>query len=303
MGAGEVYYTSMDFLHVSFPVSGVETSLLLPPLVALVISFFTSMGGVTGAFLILPFQMSFLGYTSPSVSATNLVYNIVATPSGVYRYMREGRMNWPLTWAIIAGTLPGVFIGYYVRVLYLPDPERFRVFVGVVLLALGAKLFYETAGGRAKAPEAPGGDFRMRVLSANLRRVEYSFRGSTYSFGTPAISALSFAVGIVGGTYGIGGGAIIAPFLVAVLGLPVHTVAGAAIAGTLVTSVVGVIFYSALPSPVQTSPDWALGALFGAGGFVGMYLGARLQRRVPQRLIKGMLAAVLLGLSIKYILL
>jgi uncharacterized membrane protein YfcA len=34
-----------------------------------------------------------------------------------------------------------------------------------------------------------------------------------------------------------------------------------------------------------------------------MYLGARVQRRVPQRLIKGMLSAVLLGLSIKYILL
>jgi hypothetical protein len=232
-----------------------------------------------------------------------MVYNIAATPSGVYRYIREGRMNWPLAAAMIAGTLPGVFIGYYVRVLYLPDPERFKVFVGVVLLALGAKLIHETAVGKGQARKAAGGDFRMRVLSASLRRVEYSFRGSTYSFGTAAIFALSFVVGIIGGTYGIGGGAIIAPFLVAVLGLPVHTVAGAALAGTLVTSVVGVIFYSTLPSPVQTSPDWALGALFGAGGFVGMYLGARVQRRVPQRLIKGMLSAVLLGLSIKYILL
>ncbi len=293
----------MDFLEVSFAVSGVETSLLLPPLVALCISFFTSMGGVSGAFLILPFQMSVLGYASPSVSATNLVYNIVATPSGVYRYMREGRMNWPLTWAIIAGTLPGVFVGYYVRVLYLPDPEKFKVFAGVVLLALGAKLLHEIKGGKAPAPGAAGEDYRMRIVSANVRRVEYAFRGATYSFGTASIFALSVAVGVVGGTYGIGGGAIIAPFLVAVLGLPVHTVAGAALAGTLVTSVVGVVFYSCLPSPVQTSPDWALGALFGAGGFVGMYLGARVQRRVPQRLIKGMLAIVLLGLSIKYVLL
>ncbi len=41
----------------------------IPPLVALVVSFFTSMGGISGAFLLLPFQMSVLNYTSPSVSA------------------------------------------------------------------------------------------------------------------------------------------------------------------------------------------------------------------------------------------
>jgi uncharacterized membrane protein YfcA len=117
-----------------FPVSGVETYIFIPPLVALVVSFFTSMGGVSGAFLLLPFQMSFLNFTSPSVSATNFVFNIVAIPSGVYRYLKESRMAWPLTWVVIIGTLPGVFIGYYLRVLYLPDPRSFKLFVGCVLL-------------------------------------------------------------------------------------------------------------------------------------------------------------------------
>ncbi len=136
----------MEFLKILFPVSGVETYIFLPPLVAMVISFFTSMAGVSGAFLLLPFQMSFLSFTSPSVSSTNFVYNIVAIPSGVYRYIKEGRMAWPLTWVIIAGTLPGVFIGYYVRVLYLPDPETFKLFVGAVLLYMGSRLFYEMTG-------------------------------------------------------------------------------------------------------------------------------------------------------------
>ncbi|MDH5768054.1 MAG: sulfite exporter TauE/SafE family protein, partial [Nitrospirota bacterium] len=89
-----------------FPVSGVETYIFIPPLVALVVSFFTSMGGVSGAFLLLPFQVSVLNFTSPSVSSTNFVYNIVAIPSGVYRYLKEGRMPWPLTNIVILGTLP-----------------------------------------------------------------------------------------------------------------------------------------------------------------------------------------------------
>ena len=142
----------------------------------------------------------------------------------------------------------------------------------------------------------------MKITFRSARRIEFTFRGTHYSFGTLPIFALSLAVGVVGGIYGIGGGAIIAPFLVAIMGLPVYTVAGATLAGTLLTSVVGVFYYTVLPSDLNTRPDWALGALFGVGGFVGMYLGARAQRRVPQKLIKAMLALVLLGLSLKYIL-
>jgi uncharacterized protein len=136
----------MDFLYMLFPVSGVKTYIFIPPLVALVVSFFTSMGGVSGAFLLLPFQMSFLNFTSPSVSATNFLYNIVAIPSGVYRFIKEGRMAWPLTMVVIVGTLPGVFIGYYLRILYLPDPKAFKLFVGCVLLYIGIRLLYEVTG-------------------------------------------------------------------------------------------------------------------------------------------------------------
>ncbi|MCK9240803.1 sulfite exporter TauE/SafE family protein, partial [Desulfocurvus sp.] len=120
-----------------FPTAGIEVAPWVPPLVAFVISFFTSMGGVSGAFLLLPFQMSFLGYVNPSVSATNQLFNVVAIPSGVYRYCKEGRMLWPLTWIVVLGTLPGVFIGAYVRTSWLPDPRHFKMFAAAVLLYIG----------------------------------------------------------------------------------------------------------------------------------------------------------------------
>ena len=113
----------MEHFYWFFPVSGVKTYVFIPPLVAFIVSFFTSMGGVSGAFLLLPFQVSFLNFTSPAVSATNFVYNIVAIPSGVYRYLREGRMAWPLTWVVIVGTLPGVFLGYYLRIFFCRTPR------------------------------------------------------------------------------------------------------------------------------------------------------------------------------------
>ena len=95
-----------------------------------------------------------------------------------------------------------------------------------------------------------------------------------------------------------------APFFVAVYRLPVHTVAGAALMGTFVTSVVGVLFYQ-LAAPwypdQAVSPDWLLGALFGVGGLAGMYLGARTQKYVPSLWLKVMLGAILLFVAGRYI--
>jgi uncharacterized membrane protein YfcA len=312
-----------------FPVSGVDVSPLIPLVVSFVVSFFTSMGGISGAFLLLPFQMSVLGFTSPAVSSTNLVFNIVAIPSGVYRYIREGRMAWPLAWITILGTLPGVFIGAIIRIKYFPDPRHFKVFMGCVLLYMALRLLFDlrpkpgleksktdeveksfreraarmrraVAAGEVQAPA-------IRTLRFSASEYAYEFYGEKFSFHTIKLSALAFAVGIVGGIYGVGGGAIIAPFLVAFFHLPIYTVAGATLFGTFVTSIAGALFY-ALIAPLYSStglmvaPDWLLGALFGAGGFLGMYSGARLQKYFPASFIKLVLTLILLSLAGSYLL-
>ena len=308
-----------------FPVAGIEINPVVPPLVAFIISFFTSMGGVSGAFLLLPFQMSILGFTSPAVSATNQLFNIVAIPSGVWRYIREGRMVWPLAWIVIMGTLPGVFIGAIVRIKYLPDPKNFKLFAGIVLLCIGIRIvkdlfkrinsngknssearFQELVKSYRKKAESLGVDMpRVAVKEFSLKRIVYEFYGEHFDIPVLKIFSISFAVGIVGGIYGIGGGAIMAPIYVAFFNLPVYTVAGAALMGTFITSVAGVIFYQALAPlfpNVQIAPDWILGVLFGIGGFAGMYCGARFQKFVPAKVIKWILAACLIFLSGKYIL-
>jgi hypothetical protein len=334
-----------------FEVAGIEVSPWVPPAVAFCVSFCTSMGGVSGAFLLLPFQLSVLGYTAPSVSATNQVFNIVAIPSGVYRYIKERRMVWPLTYATAIGTLPGVFIGAIIRVKYLPDPKSFKLFAACVLGYIGLRLVKDTffkkaapapakqageqasgtaasgsasaataanpAAGRAAGAASPAGQGgavskgaglveSMAVSGAkySLKRVEFTFQGETYGFSTGGVLLMSFIVGIVGGVYGIGGGAIIAPFFVAFFGLPVYTVAGAALMGTFLTSVCGVLFYQAIAPfypDMAVAPDWLLGALFGVGGFAGMYAGARCQKYVPAKYIKSFLSACILFLAIRYV--
>lgn len=313
-----------------FQTAGIEVSIWIPPLVAFVVSFFTSMGGISGAFLLLPFQMSFLGYVNPSVSATNQLFNIVAIPSGVYRYYKEGRMVWPLTWVVVIGTLPGVLIGAIIRVAYLPNARNFKLFAAGVLIYIGIRMIQELTKKKAGGTDKEAGEKRfqelvqnyrrrndplktankeslpaIKVTHFNLKRLGYTFYGESFDVSFWGIFTLSFIVGIIGGIYGIGGGAIIAPFFVTFFGLPVYTIAGAALMGTFITSVAGVTFYQAIAPfypNLSVAPDWLLGILFGLGGMGGMYLGARCQKFVPAKAIKWMLAVIITFTAFKYIL-
>ncbi len=308
-----------------FPVAGIEVAPWIPLVAGFAVAFVCSMGGVSGANLLLPFQVSVLGFTTPAVSATNHLFNIVAIPSGVYRFIREGRMVWPLTWVVIAGTVPGVLLGVVLRIQFLPDPRHFRFFAGLVLLYIGLMM----ARSLIKKP-APGSDSataekrfqelvksfkardaatreplpRVQVHRFGLRRIDYSFYGENISAPTLGIFFLSAVVGVVGGMYGIGGGAIIAPFFVAVFRLPVYTIAGACLMGTFITSVVAALFFQFLAPfypHMAVAPDWLLGLMLGVGGMIGMYTGARLQKYVPAQAIKWMLASVLLFAGGRYV--
>ncbi|MBN1211161.1 MAG: sulfite exporter TauE/SafE family protein [candidate division Zixibacteria bacterium] len=286
--------------------SGVETYWWLPVVVAFGISALTSTGGISGAFVLLPFQVSVLGFTGPAVSPTNLIYNIVAIPSGVWRYHKEKRMVWPLAWVTIIGTLPGVFIGALVRIKYLPDPVSFKFFAGLVLLYLGVRLILDLIKRGKPQTKTKIVNFDVKPLEFNFKRIGFEFNGRAYYAGTLPLAALSFVVGIIGGTYGIGGGAIIAPFFVAVFGLPVYTVAGAALLGTFITSVAGVLFYTVIApfyadTGLAITPDWLLGLMFGLGGAAGIYLGARMQKFIKENFIKLLLVIIILFVAGKYI--
>jgi uncharacterized membrane protein YfcA len=295
-----------------FPVAEIELSPFIPPLIACTISFFTSMAGVSGAFLLLPFQVSILGFDSPAVSSTNHLFNVVAIPSGIYRFIKEGRMLWPLTWLVVLGTLPGVLAGVLIRITYFPSPRAFKLFVGFVLLYIGVKLCLDIIKQKKvtqdKKDQTSTEDIEFRISDTKLttHSLKFTFNGLRYRINTFSVMGLSLVVGLIGGIYGIGGGAIIAPFFVTIFKLPVHTVAGASLMGTFITSAVGIVFFqflstSNLANGLAIAPDYRLGLLFGLGGAVGMYLGARAQRFFPATIIKTILTAALLFTAIKYI--
>lgn len=314
-----------------FPISGVDVFPLIPPLIALLVSSISSSAGITGAFLLLPFQVSVLHFNSPAVSPTNLIYNIIATPGGLYRFIKEKRMAWALTGIISIGTLPGVFVGAWIRIHYLTDPKSFKLFVGIVLLYLCYRLISDIFGWNKKTNEQNvllnkkfaehvslkkeayqsfitagiPAEAVVKTKYLSFTKVEYEFWGETYSFKTIPVFLLALVVGLIGGIYGIGGGSIISPVCVSLFSLPVYTVAGAALASTFITSIAGLIYYQILAvttiSSSAISPDWLLGLMLGLGGIVGTYLGAYMQKFLPATLIKKILLVLISILSLSYI--
>ena len=232
--------------------------------------------GVSGAVLLLPVQISVLGVPNPAVTPTNLLYNVAATPGALMRFRQERRLTSPLTTLLIAGTLPGVIAGAVIRVEFLSDSRAFLFVAAGVLLSLGLWL---TLGGQRIAPTRPAPSRRAGAW----------------------ISALALLVGTVGGIYGIGGGSLLAPILL-LAGFSAYEVAPATLAATFVTSIVGVAAYQALQLTHGGSiaPEWALGAWIGAGGFAGSYLGARLQRRLPEATIRRLLGLLACVIAARY---
>lgn len=282
------------FLEYYFPVAQLKLPLFLPPLVGFLLSFFCSTVGISGAFLLLPFQVSVLNYTSITVSATNHLFNVVAIPSGVYRYWKERRFYYPLTILITIGTFPGVVIGYFLRISVFESIKNFKLLVGAVLLFIAVKMIYDLIFPKKPVKFSPE-PIRTHHFSFTSLKFEYS--GKSYRVNNILLILTALVIGIIGGVYGIGGGALMAPILLAFFNLPPYVFAGATLFGTFLTSLLGVIIFTL----GGRGPDFLLGVLFGIGGAIGMYLGAKVQKRVPQRALSALLILILLFISYQYI--
>ena len=245
---------------------------------AFVIAALATPAGISGAVLLLPFQVSVLGTPSPAVTPTNLLYNVVATPGALYRYWRQGQTGGRLTPVLIAGTLPGVIAGSVIRVELLPSAHVFDFVVAAVLLPLGIWLALTRP-----TPE----DGEARPARAVPR---------------PALILLAVLVGCVGGIYGIGGGSILAPILIGT-GRPPREVAPAALASTFVTSVAGVMTFLILSVHHHGSvaPDWPTGIALGIGGLAGAYTGARIQRHLPDTVIRRVMGVLVIAIGARYL--
>ncbi|MEN9951223.1 MAG: hypothetical protein RLZZ557_1998 [Bacteroidota bacterium] len=106
---------------------------------------------------------------------------------------------------------------------------------------------------------------------------------------------IGLAAGFLGGMVGIGGGVLIVPALVLILGLSQHLAQGISLAMILFpVGILGVINYYK-----KGYVDFRYAGLIAVGFFVGSYLGSKFSLSLPQDTVKKIFAVVMILLAIK----
>jgi uncharacterized membrane protein YfcA len=170
-----------------------------------------------------------------------------------------------------------VITGSIIRVELVPGPRVFDLMIAALLLPLGTWLA-ATRPVRDRDPARPA------------RQIP-----------DPALIFLACLTGCVGGLYGIGGGSILSPILIG-SGRRATEVAPGALASTFVTSLGGVLTFTLLSirgGPV--APNWPTGIALGIGGIAGGYLGARMQSRLPDTLIRRIVGTLAIAIAAQFL--
>jgi uncharacterized membrane protein YfcA len=268
-----------------FPVAGIDLNPLIPVLVGFAASVILGQVGLTGGIATLPFMVSVLNFTSPSVSSTNLIYNITTPVGSIYSYRREKRMLWHLGLLAGFGGVFGSLIGPRIRVGLLADVLRFKAFFGAFLALIGLYLFLK------RQAEIRVG--KVEKSTGLFSKEGFTFSDTIYAYHPGLVIIGGMFAGIISTTFGIGTGFFLVPFYTTVLKLPIYAVAGAALLSTLIISVSGIVVYYSLDTGASTAPDVTLGLLLGIGGILGGSVSAKVQSRVSSKFLHKLLGAAL----------
>ncbi|HEY0901650.1 MAG TPA: sulfite exporter TauE/SafE family protein [Micavibrio sp.] len=266
-------------------------------LLGVVVGFMSGIFGVGGGFLATPFLM-FMG-VPPAIAVGTQANQLVSTSlSGVLGHFRTGNVDVKLAGVMIAGSIAGTLAGgmifkllQHIGQINLVIPLLYVLLLGVMgvimLLESGKTLLHQGAA-------------RDSILSP-LHNMTF-FKSLPYKINFPRsqlhISALlPVSIGFLGGflvaVMGIGGGFILVPLMIYVLGMPTMLVAGTSLLQILATTVIATVMHAT----TNQSVDIILGVLLIVGGIIGIEFGVRAGRRIHGVYARFLLAVILLAVS------
>jgi uncharacterized membrane protein YfcA len=232
---------------------------------------FGTLIGAGGGWMIVPLLLFGYHFSPQDAVGTSLAVVFLNAFSGSVAYMIQGRVLYRMGLAFAIATIPGALVGALL-VQHL-DSRWFSALFGALLLLMAAFLHR----GR-QLPFVRHRDAGMSSVSLQ------SFRSPYMRLGV----VLSFLVGAISSLFGIGGGIVHVPFLIVILGIPVHTATATSHFVLAITSLTGTLAFlrrDQVRLPVAAS--------MGLGVLLGAQVGALLSMRLPSEPIRRTLAVAL----------
>ncbi len=285
-------------MSVYLPIAEISVNILLLLGMGAGVGMMSGIFGVGGGFLMTPLLI-FLGVPAPVAVGTEANQIVASSVSGALAHFRRGNVDLKMGLMLLIGGIIGSTFGVslfkYLSQLGQIDVVirlAYVVFLGII----GSLMAYESVksiwrtrkpgAGRRKLHEHRwfhGLPFKMR------------FRRSKLYISALLPLAVGALVGLLAAIMGVGGGFIMVPAMIYVLGMPTSVVVG--------TSLFQIVFVTANVTFLQAyqnqTVDILLGLFLIVGGVIGAQVGTRVGAKLPGEKMRFLLAAMVIGVCAK----
>ena len=285
-------------MQIYLPIAEMSVSVYLLLGIGGGVGFLSGLFGVGGGFLATPLLM-FIGVPPAIAVGTGANQIVAASVSGALAHWRRGNVDLKMGMVLLAGGIvgsgAGVWLFAYLRRIGQIDATislSYVVFLGIVgglmlVEALRANLRRQRPGsGRRKLHQ----HYWVHGLPLKMR-----FQRSKLYISALLPLAIGFLVGMLAAIMGVGGGFIMVPAMIYLLGMPTMVVVG--------TSLFQIIFVTAnvtfLQAAANQTVDVVLALLLLAGAVIGAQLGTRVGAKLHGDQLRGLLAVMVLAVSAK----
>lgn len=288
-------------MQLYLPIAELTVNMLLFLGMGGAVGFLSGMFGVGGGFLLTPLLI-FMGI-SPAVAVASVTPQIVASStSAAISYWRRRLIDEKMTLLLgtggIVGSVLGVLAFRALRVVGQLDLiiavayVVFLGFIGTIMLRESVRALWRSRSGRAGVTPRSGHHNWIHGLPLKMR-----FRRSKLYISAILPAGLGFFVGIMMAIMGVGGGFLMVPAMIYLLGMPSALVVG--------TALFQIIFVAAnttlLQATVNQTVDVVLALMLLFASIIGAQFGARAGARLPGAQVRGLLALVVLSVCGKLI--
>ena len=281
-------------MQIYLPIAEVSVNAFLLLGLGGLVGVLSGMFGVGGGFLMTPL-LFFIGIP-PAVAVATEANQIVASSfSGVLAHLRRKTVDLKMGLVLLIGGLIGAALGVmlfnYLKSLGQVDllvKLCYVVFLGII----GSLMFVESLNAIRRSKKAGGQAVPKRRQRSWVHALPFKTRfrtsGLYISIIPPAI--VGVLVGILAAIMGVGGGFIMVPAMIYILGMPTKVVVG--------TSLLQIIFVTAfttlLHATTNFTVDMALAVLLLVGGVIGAQIGTRIGVRLKAEQLRILLAGMVL---------
>ena len=288
-------------MDIYLPIAEVSVNALVIVAMGALVGVLSGMFGVGGGFLTTPLLM-FYGIPPAVAVASSATQITGASVSGAMAHWRRGGVDPKMAAVMIAGGILGSGLGSILfRMLQKSGQIDIAIPLVYVLLlgSIGALMLRDALRGMGAAKRgqpAPRVNRHNRFIAALPGRTRFYKSGLYVSPLAPFL--LGVAVGVLTVIMGIGGGFIMVPAMIYLLGMQASVVIG--------TSLLQIVFVTAAATLIQAvnskSVDIVLAVLLLIGGVAGAQVGARAAQKLPAEKLRLALAVLVLAVALRLLL-